>query len=109
LGRGQQHGHMAVVTTGVHFSGVLAAVIKLVELLDGQGIHVGAQTNGSLAGAAFEHADHTGLTQATVDLNAPFGELGSYHIGSALLLKTKFGMRVDIAAHSADAGGLGNK
>jgi hypothetical protein len=35
--------------------------------------------------------------------------LAATSVGGALLLEAKFGMRVDIAAHSADAGGLGDE
>jgi hypothetical protein len=109
LRRRQQHGHMAVVAAGVHFSWVLAGVWKLVELLHGQGVHVGTQANGAVAYAVFDNAYYPCGAHAAVNRYSPFGELGSYHVSGALLLKTKFRMRVDIAAHSADAGGLGDE
>ena len=48
LGGCQQHGRVAIVSAGVHFPGVLAGMLEGVELLHGQSIHVGAQTNGAL-------------------------------------------------------------
>jgi hypothetical protein len=47
LGRRQQHGGVAVVAAGVHLAGVLAGMREAVELLHGQGVHVGAQADGA--------------------------------------------------------------
>ena len=105
----QQHGHMAVVAASVHFSGVLAGVRELVELLQGQSVHIGAQANGAVARAIFDNAHHPCSAHAAVNRYSPFGQLGRHHVRGALLLEAKFRMRVDVAAHSADAGGLGDE
>jgi hypothetical protein len=47
LGGCQQGGGVAVVAAGVHLAGVFAGVLKGVELLHGQRIHVSAQANGA--------------------------------------------------------------
>jgi len=81
---------------------------KGIDLLHGQGIHVGAQTNGTLASAAFKNADHTGLTQTTVDLNTPFGQLFCHHVGSANFFKTQLGVGVNVASNGRQTGRLQN-
>ena len=101
---GQQHGHMAIVTAGVHLAWVLTGVGELVELLHGQGVHVSPQTNGARAVAVFQDAHHPSLAQATVDGDAPFGELLGHQVGGAQLLKAELGVGVDVAAQGADAG-----
>ena len=109
LRRRQQHGYVAVVAASVHFSWVLAGVRKLVELLHGQSVHIGAQANGAVARAVFDNAHHPCGAHAAVNGYPPFSQLGRHHVSGALLLEAKFRMRVDIAAHSADAGGLGDE
>ena len=104
LRRSQEHGHMAVVPTGVHLAGVLAGVGELVELLHGQRVHVSAQTDGARAAAVFEDAHHACLAQAPVDGDAPLGEFLGDQVGGAQLFKAELGMGVDVAAHGADAG-----
>ena len=93
----------------MHLSWVLAGVRELVELLHGQSVHISAQTNGAVARAVFDNAHHPCGAHAAVDRYPPFGQLGRHHVRGALLLEAKFGMRVDVAAHSADAGGLGDE
>src|SRR3546814_17800825 len=46
LGGAQQHRRVAVVTAGVHLALVPRAVVEAVELLDMQGVHIGAQADG---------------------------------------------------------------
>ncbi len=109
LRRRQQHGHVAVMAASVHLSWVLAGVWKLVELLHGQSVHIGAQADSPVARAVFDNAHHARGAHAAVDRYSPFGQLGRDHVRGALLLKAQFRMRMDVASHSADAGGLGNE
>jgi hypothetical protein len=46
---------VAIVTTSVHFAGVLAGVGKGVELLHGQGVDVGSEANTSATCTAINH------------------------------------------------------
>ncbi|KAG0732488.1 hypothetical protein G6F23_014269 [Rhizopus arrhizus] len=81
LRRGQQHGGVAIMAARVHLAFVLAGVGKGVDLLHGQRIHVGAQAHGAVAGlVAADDADDARATQAAVDFDAPFFELGGHHI-----------------------------
>ena len=64
---------MAIVAAGVHLAGVLAGVGKLVELLHGQGVHVGAQADGTVAVAAFQNAHHPRGAHAAMNGDAPLG------------------------------------
>ena len=109
LRRRQQHGHVAVMAASVHLSWVLAGVWKLVELLHGQGVHIGAQADSPVARAVFDNAHHPSGSHAAVNGYPPFGQLGRDHVSGALLLEAKFWVCVDVAAHSADAGGLGDE
>ena len=52
-------------------------------------------------------ADHAGLAHASVDRNAPLGELGGHHIGGAHFLKTQLGVGVDVPTDGRDGGGVG--
>ena len=106
LGRGQEHGHVAIVPTRVHLARVLAGVGEPVELLHGQRVHVCAQANGARAAAVFENTHHARFTQASVDGDAPLGEFGCHQVGGAQLFKAELGVGVDVAAHGADAGRL---
>ena len=108
LGRCQQHGGMAIVPAGVHLARMLAGVREGVELLHRQGIHVGAQANCAGAGAAFDDANDARCAHATVNGNAPFGELFGHHVGGADLFKTQLGVSMDVAADGRNASGLGD-
>ena len=102
---------MTIVAAGVHLAVVFAGVLKGVELLHGQGVHVGAQANGTPAGAAvaaMHDAHHTRLAQPAVDGNAPFGELARHHIGGAHFFKAQLGVGMDIPAHRCNTRGLGD-
>jgi hypothetical protein len=98
LRRSQQHGGVAVMATGVHLASLLAGVTKGIGLLHGQGVHVGAKTHSPGGAAIFQNTDHTGGAQATVDGNAPFGELGRHQICRAHLLEAEFRVGMDVAA-----------
>jgi hypothetical protein len=102
----EQHGGVAIVPTRVHLAGVFGCVRKLVELLHGQCIHIGSKANGfaALVGFAFDDADYTRGAHASVNGDAPLGELASDDIGSAIFLKAKFGVGVDITADGSDLG-----
>ena len=104
----QEHGHMAVVSAGVHLAGMCAGVGKGVELLHGQGVHVGAQSQCAAGGAGFHNAHHPGSAHAAVDRNAPLGQLGGHHIGRAHLLKTQLRVGMDVFAQGRNFGGVGN-
>ncbi len=109
LGCGQQHGGVPIVPTGVHPAGVPARMRKLVELLQGQGVHVGSQSQRTATGtsvAPMHRAHHTSARQSTVNRNAPLGEFGGHDVGGAFLLKTEFRVGVDVAPQSGDASGL---
>ena len=64
----EQHCRVAVMTTGMHSPLVSRTMRTVVLLLQGQGIHVGAQTDGALTAAFAQHADDAGPGEAAVDL-----------------------------------------
>ena len=92
----------------VHLAGMGAGMVKGIEFLHGQGIHIRAQANGPTAGAIFDDADHPRGSQPAVNGNAPLRQLGGYQIGGAHLLKAQLGVRMDVASQAGDARCLGD-
>ena len=110
LGGRQQHGGVAVVTAGVHLAWSGTGVRELVELLHGQRVHVGSQPDAATASATvapMNDADHAGGTHAAVHFDAPAAELLCHHFGGTKLFKTQLRVRMNIASHTGDGGGLG--
>ena len=99
---GQQHRGVAVVPARVHAAVVHALVRKIVALLDRQRIHVGAQADRTVAAAVLDDADHAGGAHAAMNRDAPFGQLGGYLVGGAVLGETQFRMCVQVAPHGGD-------
>jgi hypothetical protein len=107
LGSRQQHGCVAIVTASVHFAVVLAGVCKGVELLHGQGVHVGSEAHTSAAGAAItavHDADDAGGAHAAVNGDAPVCELLGHHIGGANFFEAQLGVGVDVFSNGRNAG-----
>ena len=98
LRRAQQHRGVAVMTAGVHPAGVLAGVRQVGGLQDRQRVHVGAQAHRGFAIAVAQHADHAGLADAAMHLDAPFLQLVGHQLRRAVFLQAKLRMGVDIAA-----------
>src|SRR5262249_32139134 len=83
---------------------------EVVLLLQMQGVHVGAQTDRLLAGPlALQGADHAGLAQPAMDLDAPRSEPVGDDLGGPLLLEGGLGMAMDIAADGGEIGLLGGQ
>ena len=97
------------MAAGMHTPGVLRGMRESVVLGHRQGVDVGAQANGAGARAILDNADHAGATKASVDRNAPFGELGRDHVGGTLFLDTQFGMGMDVAPHRLYLGRLADE
>ena len=96
--RAEQHGGMPVMTAGVHLAGVPGAMRKLVVFLQRQGVHVGAQADGTPTAALAQDADDPGFGQATMDFEAIGGKLTRHDVGCPCLLEGQFGVGVDITA-----------
>ena len=96
LGRAQQHGGVAVMAAGMHHALGRAAIRDVVQFLDRQGIHVGAQADGAVAGAVAQHAHHAGDADAAMHLDAPGFELAGDDLGGAMFGHAEFGMGVEI-------------
>ena len=98
LRRGQQHGGMAVVPAGMHQARMATGVGQARGLLNGQGVHIGAQSQFARATAALELTDHACATQTAGDAVAPALQSLCHQVTGSKLLKTDFGMLMDIAA-----------
>ena len=101
----KQHGGVAVMAARVHLAGNCGLVGKIVGLLDGQRIHVGAQADRAVAGpfSAMDHPHHASLTDPRDDLVAAeaFKLLGD-HPRRAMDVEEQLGMGVDIVPPGGD-------
>ena len=104
VGCTQQHRCVPVMTTSMHLAGVARRVIKCVEFLHRQGVHVGTQADGAVRGAVLDDADDTRHAQPADDGDAPFGEARGHHVGRALFFVAEFGMGVDVAPDRFELG-----
>ena len=105
----QQHGGVAVMAAGVHFSGMGAGVGKGVELLHRQRVHIGPQTHTAAAGPAIAPMDDANDPRgchATVQRNAPAGQLLRHDIGGTHFLETQLRVGVNVFADGGDGGGV---
>src|SRR6202521_3615591 len=106
FGGGQQHGGVTIMAAGVHSSAVHARVSERVVLRYRQRVDVSAQPNGTARAAVFDYADHTGFPQAPMHRDAPGGQCPGDQIRGPLLLKTKFGMRMNVPSQGLNSGYL---
>lgn len=109
LRRRQQHGRVAVVTAGMHLARMAAGMVKGVELLHGQGIHIGTQADGTAAAAAvaaMDDAHHPGLAQTAMDRYAPLLQLRRDQVRGPYFLKTQLRVGVDIATQRGNVRAL---
>ena len=104
LGGTQEHRRVAVVAAGVHASGMTGAMAENVELIQRQGVHVGAQADGAIAAAALQPADDTGAGQTAVHFQPQALQMRRHDVGGAPLAECQFGMAVEIAANGRDPG-----
>ena len=107
LGSSQKHGGVAIVAASVHLAGVFAGMRKGVELLHGQGVNVGTQSNASTTFAAVtavNDTDNTCGAHAAVNGNAPVSKLLGDHVGCALFFEAQLGVSVYVFANGRNAG-----
>ncbi|MFB0490379.1 hypothetical protein ABIE45_002965 [Methylobacterium sp. OAE515] len=107
-GRADQHRGVPIMAAGVHLAGIGRAVGEVGLLLDGQGVHVGAQADAlPVVGTALEQAHHPGAADAAMHLAAEFLEEIGHDAGGAHLLKAELRMGVQIAAQGSQLVGIG--
>jgi hypothetical protein len=97
LRRSEQHGDMPVVTAAVEHAWCAARVWNAGLFLDGQRIHVSAQTDGPVGIPALEHADETGAADPAMHFDPRFAKQRCDAVGRAVFMKAKLGMRVKLA------------
>ncbi len=100
----QQHRRMAIMAAGMHLSRMRRTMRELVQFLDRQRVHVGAQTDRARGRAVTQCPDHARAAQPAGDCDAPFGELGGHQVRRTIFLKAQFGMGVDVAPDLLDLG-----
>ena len=69
--RRQQHGRVTVMAARMHDAFVAAGVVQARGLLNGQGVHIGAQSQALVAVAAAQLPDYAGAAQPARHLIAP--------------------------------------
>src|SRR4029450_804120 len=95
--RAEQHRRVPVMAAGMHAPLMLRAVREGVGCEDRQAIHIGAQPYRPWRVADPQPADHPGLADAAMHLDAElFQPLGD-EIGGALFLEAELAMRMDVA------------
>jgi hypothetical protein len=93
----EQHGGVAVMAAGVHFTGHGRAVGAVRHLLDVERIEVGAQADGALAGlASLQGGDHAGSGDALGDVEAPGSQPVGDQGGGAGFLEPDLRVAMDI-------------
>jgi hypothetical protein len=91
----QQHGGMGIMAAGVHYSLILGAVRHIILLPDGQGIHVGTNTDGgAITGANM--GNHAGTANSRLGFNTQFSQGVGHQLGRPKFLKAQFRMLVDV-------------
>ena len=96
FGGAKQHRRVPVMTTSVHLAVFGRTVGELVQLLDRQRVHIGAQPDRRWRVAALDGADDAGAGKPTMDFAAKFNELCRDQISGAALGKSQFGMSMDV-------------
>ena len=86
------------MAAGMHHARVRRLRRAAGGLQDRQRVHVGAQADRGLAVAVTQHADHAGIADAPMHLDAPFLQLLRDDVGGAMLLQAEFGMGMDVLA-----------
>ncbi|MNC58102.1 hypothetical protein D3C75_1078090 [compost metagenome] len=94
-GRCQQGCRMPIVATGMHDPVVATGVGQSCGFLNRQGIHVRPQADGP-ALTIFQGADHARLAHTGADLESPLAQAAGHQFAGSKLLKTQFGMRVNL-------------
>ena len=101
LGGGQHVGHVGVVAAGVHPPRVLRGAGQPGRLLDGQGVHVGAQPDHGAGAAAAQDGLDAGAGDARAHFEPQFFQVGGDEGGRLLLLEAELGDLVQLAAQLA--------
>jgi hypothetical protein len=90
----EQHGAVAVVAAGVHLPGMLRAVREGIRLLDGQRVHVGAQSDRTPTRSSAQRAHHASAGEAPKHFDAARLELAGHDVGRALFAEGELRMRM---------------
>ena len=98
LGGRHEHGAVPVVAAGVHHACIHTAVLKCIDFLDGQGVHVGPQAQAFAAAAASQLSHQPGGGQAARDAVAPALQLLGQQLRGPKLLQAQLGVAVQIVA-----------
>jgi hypothetical protein len=107
FGGGKQHGGVTIMAAGVHLSAMHTRVSERVVLRHRQRVDVSAKAYGATRVAAFHYADHAGFPQAPVHRDAPVAQCLVDQIRGPLLLKAKFGMRMNVPPQGFNSTDLG--
>ena len=99
-GDAEQHGGVGVVAAGMHLAGDFRGIGDIVDLLEGEGIHIGADADATATagGAAFDAGDDAGTADARLRLEAERAEVLGDEGGSLRLFEAELWVLVNGAA-----------
>ena len=88
----------------MHLAVVAGAMSEVVQFLNVQGVHIGAQADGAAGcvAVAVQHADHPRGSETAVHLNAEFGQLFGHEFRGPLFLEGGLRMGMEVAAPALD-------
>ena len=86
------------MAAGMHLAVVPGAVPEIVLLVEVEGVEIGAQPDRPGRGPGLQPADHAGLCQPSMDLDAEALQLFGDDVGRAVFLEGGFRMGMDIPA-----------
>ena len=98
---------MPLVPTGVHCAIDRGAIVYLIQLVNGQGIHVGADSDSfraSLAHVAAQQGNHARFSDTRLYLQSKCTQALCYNTRGTHLFKCKFGMFMQVATQRYQIG-----
>src|SRR5262249_7705850 len=94
----EQRRRVAIMSAGMHDTGILRSVVEPGFFGDRQCVHIGAQPDGIVTAAARECRDDAVAADARHERNTEFGESLLHKGGGLLLLERELGIGMKMAA-----------
>ncbi|MNQ64015.1 hypothetical protein D3C85_784190 [compost metagenome] len=104
----QKHARVSIMTTGVHHSSVLRAMLESVRLLNGERIHVGSKADCTRAPTPAKRSHHARLSDAASHLDTPLGQALCDKLRRAVDVITQLGPSMQVPAKGTNHVGGGD-
>jgi len=95
---GKQHCRVPIVTTAMKNTIVDGSMFESVGFLDGQCVDISAHADTMVSSAPLQHTDYARSPDTGMHVEAEFRQQSGNLVGSALFLKTKLRVLVNIMA-----------